>query len=250
MRTTRWVTLILVFGSLVACGLSAKVLTPTKEGSSPEGSTATTLPKDIYPDSMGRLPLIKRDQLDENGKQVWDRMVARGNGQFKNGFTGPWNMRMYSPRVNEETYDLRYYLGHETKTLGSSLAELVILVAAREVSGVGNVFEFTNHEPGTAKLGLSQQVVDIVKYRKPPVGIDEKQACIIQYGRELIGPTPVTPETFAHARKLFGDQGVAELTELLGQYVAMAMVNKAFDMHNSPQQEAVRASVAKAFGHD
>src|ERR1700688_2493839 len=99
MRMTRWVMLILVFGSLVVCGLSAKVLTLSKEGSSTEGSTATTLPKDIYPDSMGRLPLIKRDQLDENGKQVWDRMVARGNGQFKNGFTGPWNMRMYSPRV-------------------------------------------------------------------------------------------------------------------------------------------------------
>ena len=144
-------------------------------------------------------------------------------------------------------FELRFYLGNETPTLGKNLTELGILVAAREVSGVGNVFEFTNHEP-SARKALGDPIVDIVKYRKPLTGIGEKETCVIQYGRELIGPRPVTPETFARCRKTFGDKGLVQLTELLGQYVAMAMVNKAFDMHNRPAQEPVRASVAAAFG--
>ena len=60
----------------------------------------------------------------------------------------------------------------------------------------------------------------------------------------------MTPETFAHALKLFGKKGVAELTDVLGWYVVMGMVNKAFDMHNRTNQEELRSEVAKAFGHD
>ena len=40
-------------------------------GGSPDG----TLPKDVYPDSRNRLPVIGRDDLDERGKRAYDEVV-------------------------------------------------------------------------------------------------------------------------------------------------------------------------------
>jgi len=38
-----------------------------------------TLPKDIFPDSRNRLPLIKREGLDEHGRKAYDDAVAASN---------------------------------------------------------------------------------------------------------------------------------------------------------------------------
>jgi len=37
--------------------------------------TMTALPKDIYPESRSRLPLPKREALDEQGKRVYDSVL-------------------------------------------------------------------------------------------------------------------------------------------------------------------------------
>jgi 4-carboxymuconolactone decarboxylase len=158
-------------------------------------------------------------------------------------------MQLYSPRIVEAAYELRRRLGEETD-LGPALEEVAVLVAAREVSGVGNVYLWTDFEGGARRMGIKPEVIDIIKYRKPITGIGEREACIIEYGRDLIGPNPLTSEMFARALRLFGKKGVAELTDVLGWYVVMGMVNKAFDMHNRNNQEALRSEAAKAFGHD
>ena len=176
---------------------------------------------------------------------------ARGDTslRFRNGFGGPWNVRMYDPHILEHTYEMRFYLEREN-TFGEELAKVAMMMAAREVNGVGSVFVYTNMEPGARRQGIKPEIIDIIKYRKPIAGISEKEAAIIQFGRELLGPGPVTPETFAHVRKLFGDKGIVQMTELISQYVVLGLVTKAFDMQNSPEQEAVRSEVAKVFGHE
>lgn len=271
MRMVHWAAALAVCGGL-SCGLVAQVISEKRamgEHLDPAEETTRALPKDVYPDSFGRLPLLKREQLDANGKKVWDELIAQGGTQFTNEYAirtfcdesktpasqlqpcipGTWNMRLYSPYVAKQTYELRYYLGHESE-LGPILEEVAVLVAAREVSGVGNVYLWTDHERNARQMGIPPNVIDIIKYRKPIGGIGEKESCVIEFGRELIGPGPLTSETFAHALKLFGKKGVAELTEELGQYVVMGMVNKAFDMHNRPNQEALRSEVARVFGHE
>lgn len=270
MHQARWALLVAVFGGL-SFGLVAKVAgrPASREGSDSTGAKARALPKDVYPDSFGRLPLLKREELDENGKKAFDFLITRGGTQFtaehgirtfcaeektpksqlKPCIHGTWNMQLYSPRIVEAAYELRRRLGEETD-LGPNLEEVAVLVAAREVNGVGNVYLWTDYEGGARRMGIPPEVIDIIKYRKPIAGIGEKEACIIQFGRELIGPNPLTSETFAHALKLFGKKGVAELTDVLGWYVVMGMVNKAFDMHNRTNQEELRSEVAKAFGHD
>src|SRR6476620_4903224 len=67
-------------------------------GRSSEASTAT-LPKDVYPDSRNRLPLIKRENLDERGKKVYDESVA--DPRSLAGLQGPAGIHLYSPRLAE-----------------------------------------------------------------------------------------------------------------------------------------------------
>src|ERR1700693_2109283 len=38
-----------------------------------------TLPKDVYPDSRSRLPVINRDDLNEQGKKEYDAAAARSS---------------------------------------------------------------------------------------------------------------------------------------------------------------------------
>ena len=36
---------------------------------------STTLPADVYPESRSRLPLVKREDLDETGQKAYDAIV-------------------------------------------------------------------------------------------------------------------------------------------------------------------------------
>jgi hypothetical protein len=53
------------------------------------------LPSDIQPDSLNRLPVVKREQMDENGKKAYD-LNAGGPGKIAQP-TGPGAIALYSP---------------------------------------------------------------------------------------------------------------------------------------------------------
>ncbi|MBI2817295.1 MAG: hypothetical protein HYX72_10175 [Acidobacteria bacterium] len=186
---------------------------------------SAALPSDIYPDSMARLPVVKREELSDLGKKLYDNIVG-GQARSIAGLQGPLGLWLYSPRYAEHALPLNYYLRYET-SLGRPLTELAILVTARELD---NQFEWTSHEPVAIKEGLSPAAINIVKHRKSISGLSEKEALIITFGRELFGKRKVSSTTFAHALKVFGKQGVMDLTGLMGDYSAVAAALNAFDV--------------------
>src|SRR5260221_1061155 len=58
--------------------------------------TMTTLPKDIYPESRSRLPLPKREALDEQGKRVYDSVLDPNRPTIA-GVQGPAAICLHSP---------------------------------------------------------------------------------------------------------------------------------------------------------
>lgn len=102
---------------------------------------AQDLPKDVYPDSLSRLPLIKREALDEKGKKLYD-VVVSPEARSLAGLQGPMGIWLYSPLMAEHQRPLNYYLRFETD-LPRRLTELAILVTAREMD---SQFEWTAHE--------------------------------------------------------------------------------------------------------
>ena len=84
------------------------------------------LPPDIKADSLSRLPLVQRAQLDADGQRIWDQ-IGGARGMPK---TGPAPVSMYSPKAAQPIHELNQYL--RTTVAGSRYFELSALIAARE----------------------------------------------------------------------------------------------------------------------
>jgi len=183
--------LLVGIGPLTA---SSQAPTPGARGT----SSTERLPADVFADSRNRLPIVKRDDLDQLGQQLYDDTA--GNARLLAGFQGPGGVHLYSPHSGEMVRRLNSYLRFDT-ALGARTTELAILVTARELDAQ---FEWAAHEPAALRAGVSQQIVEIVRHRQSVVGLSEQDATIIQLGREALGSRRVTPATFARALKIWG----------------------------------------------
>lgn len=186
----------------------------------------------IYPDSGFRLPLPRNDSGDPELQKYFDSFMAtnndpsRGKGGPGAGLRGPGGMLLYSPELSKlasaQGMYLRFHSGIEP-----TLRELACLVAARETD---QQFEFTGHASIARKEGLSQDVIDLVAYRRPVDGIQEDYAVLITLGRQAITEHNVPRETFDAAIRLFGPQLLVNLICLMGGYLMAAMLLTTFDM--------------------
>jgi len=167
------------------------------------------MPSDIYPDSGCRLPLPRREDMDEAGRAMFDRHSDPKGGTLA-GLRGPGGLRMHSPKLAELENALNRYLRYGAGFSGA-VRELAILVTAREMD---SAFEWAAHETQALKDGVPQAAVDIVKHRRPVEGLTDTEAAIIRLGREMLGARKVSAGTFAAARKIFGDRGLIDLVSL------------------------------------
>jgi len=170
-------------------------------------------PKDIHPETGNRFPAIRA-------------------GLTPDAF-GPGAIRQYSPPVAESMTAINDYLRRKSG-LDNRLVELAILVTAREMDCE---YVWTAHEPAAQKAGLQQEIIDIVKFRRPVTKLAEKDAVIVQLGRDAIGKHKVSSDTFARAQKLFGNQGLVNIVALMGDYAATTMMLNVADQHVRPKDK-------------
>ena len=189
------------------------------------------LPRDIHPESLSRLPLVKREDMDEHGQRFYD-MVTGPHSRTLVGLQGPSGIWLHSPELGERVRAVNQYLRFET-TLERRLTELAILVTARELD---NQFEWTAHEPAALRDGLEPEIIAIVKQRRPATGLGPKETLIITLGRKLFRERRVDPDTFAQALAAFGSRGLIELVALIGNYAATALMLNLVDQQLRPGQ--------------
>ena len=190
------------------------------------------LPSDVHPESLSRLPLLKREEMDEKGKKFHDA-VTGPHSRTLVGLQGPSGIWLHSPELGERVRAVNQYLRYET-TLERRLTELAILVTARELD---NQFEWTAHEPAALKDGLGPEIIEVVKHRRPVSGLGTKEALIVSFGRELFREQKVRSETFARALEVFGSRGVVNLAALMGNYAMTAVVLDMVDQQLHPDQK-------------
>jgi 4-carboxymuconolactone decarboxylase len=181
------------------------------------------LPADIDPQSGFRLPLPRREDLDEAGKRAYDRATAPGRSIM--GLRGPAGIQLYSTKTVEARQAAGDYLRY--KVFDAAVREVAILTVARETD---SAFEWAAHEPEALKLGVSREVIEAVKHRRSTQGLEEVYAAIIEFGRQIFRDHKVTSEAFARARALFEPTKLVELVLLMGNYAATAALLCAFDM--------------------
>jgi 4-carboxymuconolactone decarboxylase len=182
------------------------------------------MPSDIDPQSGFRLPLPKREDLDEAGKRHYDRAAAPGASLA--GLQGPSGIQLYSPNTAEHVRALNRYLRYEAG-FTPRIREIAILATAREMD---SQFEWCAHEPEALKEGVEPRVIDAIKHRKPTAGLVEADATVIELARQIFRDHKVTSATFAKAKALFGPSKLVELVMLMGNYAATAALLIALDM--------------------
>jgi alkylhydroperoxidase family enzyme len=192
---------------------------------------SATLPPDVNPVTLTRLPQLTRADLDEEGKAIYDKIV--GDGAVPT--TGPVSMSLYSPKVALAFNDLNGFLRYNGD-LSPRHTEVAICVAAWEIE---QQYEYSAHEPAALRYGAPQAVIDTIKYDREPVGLSPEETVIINVGRQIMREHKLDSELYAEAVRLFGRKGLVELVTVMGDYVMVGMVLTAIDQHLPPSRPAL-----------
>ena len=223
----------------LTCGLLNNQAAAAEAGFEMAGTMSEAdIPDDIYRESLARVPQVLRSQLDSDGQSAFDTYVSPGTG-YETGLRGPIGVWMHSPALAEAMFDVRQRVRYGTEK-DQRLTELIIIATAREIN---NQYEYSAHEPLAIAAGLEQDIIDVVRFRKPLddlpqiAGFSETEQTIVQFTRELISEDKVSSETFADAMAIFGREGLVDLVGLIGYYNYVAMTLKAFDVQRPPGTE-------------
>lgn len=179
------------------------------------------LPPDVHPISLTRLPPLTREDLDDEGKAVYDRIVGDGPPPK----TGPVALSLYSPRIAQVFADLNGYLRYNG-VLSPRHTEVAIVVATWEIA---QQYEYSSHEPAALSYGAPQAVIDTIKFNREPLGLSPEETVIIKLGRAIMRDHKVEAALYAEAERLFGRRGIVELVTVMGDYVMVGMVMTAID---------------------
>jgi 4-carboxymuconolactone decarboxylase len=179
------------------------------------------MPPDIDPQTSSRLPLVSRAQLDENGQRVYDTIHGKDATVLR---VGPAAASLHSPTV-AVPYDLINQALRKS-IITPKYFELSTLIAAREFN---SPYVWSAHEPTAQRAGVAPEVIDAVRYNREVVGLPEKDAIVIRFGRELLRAHKIEPALYAKVVELFGREGMVDITLTLGDYVMTAFLLNAID---------------------
>jgi hypothetical protein len=183
---------------------------------------AQALPADLDPVSNARVPYRTRADLGTGGERLAN-IFAR-NGKPTDPIKGPLAFSSYNVPVATALLDLHDGAVGKDSTLDAHVRELAIMVACRETN---YTLEWNGHEAAALKAGVDPKVIDIV---------DEKDAAVIRFGRELIGARKMSSGTFAKAKELFGNTGALDLVAVMSTYAVSGFYAIAVDEHPGGKQ--------------
>ena len=184
-----------------------------------------SLPPDIHPVTLSRLPPVTAEDLDEEGQRL---LAARTN--FTPG-PGPTHVTIYSPRER----DLGIPTG-EKSPVGPRYFQLAVLITAREID---QQYEWSAHEPTGLRQGLEQSVIDVVKYNRDVAELSDKDATLITFGRVLFREHRVGSELWEKMVSHFGRQHTVQIMAIMGEYFRVGFMLNAIDQHLPPGRKAL-----------
>lgn len=187
---------------------------------------AQSLPPDLDPDSLARLPYIERQDAAEGSQRLFDIFVRDSNSPTDK-LTGPLAFAAYNPAVANALLDLHDGAVVEG-TLDAHVRELAILVACRETN---YDLEWNAHLNAALMAGVAQSVVDIVRDNRAAAGLSDADAAVITFGRELLRDKEMSAATFAKAKELFGERGAMDLVAVMMTYAVSGFYAIAVDEH-------------------
>ncbi len=151
--------------------------------------------------------------------------------------TGPLAFATYNPAVGQALLDL-----HNAAVTGGTLdpytRELAILVACRETN---YNLEWNGHHASALKAGIDPKLIDVVRKRGSLAGLNEKDATVIRFGRQMLTDKKVDSATFAKAVQFWGKRGTMDMVAAMSTYAVSGFFAIAVDEHPAEGQPGLPA---------
>lgn len=133
---------------------------------------------------------------------------------------GPFVPLLRSPQLLDRVASLGEYLRFGS-VLEPRVRELATCIAARHA---GNQFEWHMHAPLAQQAGVQPATLDALRQGARPAALADDEAVALDFSLELLHQHGCSEPTYARAVGRFGEQGVVELTALLGYFVMVSWV--------------------------
>ena len=178
---------------------------------------------------MARLPLASRDTVPAGQEDTFDEITQNGANVPP---YGPGSVMTHVPEASKHATGLNQYLRNRS-SVPLKAAELAMLVAAREM----DCQHIWNAHAGSAReAGVPDAVVDAIRDRKLLPELSADESAVINLGREILRNHQVSRGGYQSALEVFGQQGVIELTLILGNYTMLAMLINTFETDLLPER--------------
>lgn len=163
-----------------------------------------------------RITLPGIDQLSPEQRRVFDDMVRGPRGVV----IGPIRAVIHSPELADRWQKLGEYVRYRT-VFPEKLSELAILTTARRWNS--NV-EWTIHRRIAEGAGLDSAIIDALRDGRVPDFGEEEMSEIYAFTREMQMSGTVSDDVYLPVKARWGEQGVVELTAIVGYYTMVAMM--------------------------
>ncbi|MGO9622798.1 MAG: carboxymuconolactone decarboxylase family protein [Desulfobaccales bacterium] len=170
---------------------------------------------------MARLP-DPTASLSPQGRALYAQLAAK-----RGRIDGMYRSLLNHPELTQHVSDLGTFLRFGSGALPDALRELLILWVAREL---GAAYEWVKHEPVARKFGVSAAVIEAIRTRHEPQGLEDLQQATLTAARCVLSRRSIPQIVQDELTAALGLPGVVELVVLCGFYEMIAAVIFAFDV--------------------
>jgi 4-carboxymuconolactone decarboxylase len=186
------------------------------------------MPVEPFPQGFGaapreRLPMPAPEVMNDAQHAAAQALI---NGPRK-GVYGPFLPLLRSPELLERVAKVGEYLRFGS-ALDARVRELVTCATARQD---GNQFEWLMHAPLAMHAGVDAGAIEALRVGARPKELKADEECALDFAHELMRTHGVSDSTYSAALAQFGEQGVVELSTLVGYFT---MVNWVMNVARTP----------------
>lgn len=181
---------------------------------------------------MTRLDFITGDNLTPEQQAVWDGVTNGRRGPAarmvneQGGLIGPFNAPLYAPVSGRRVIDLGESLRFETAIDNRLLELAVCMVGAHWRSN----FEWMAHSRMAIDAGIDPEAIAAIERGTEPDLERDDERAVYDLTRALLTTGRAPGPIYRAAQHHLGDQGMVEVTQLIGYYCLVSLTLNVFQV--------------------
>jgi 4-carboxymuconolactone decarboxylase len=180
---------------------------------------------------MPRVPAVRRDDLDDQTRAVYDAIAATRGPEFAR--QGPFGVLLHSPVLAGRAAHLGTYVRYEGP-MPARHRHLLAMIVARELDCQ---YEFTAHAVLARQRGIPPEAVAAIGRGDVPSGLPEVETALVAFVRQLVIDHHVDDRTFEALQDHLGLPGLTDVVGAVGYFTFAGHVLNAFEVEVREEQE-------------